>query len=275
MAYTIERRIVIPDKYVQNTSGYVAPFRQVHLHSTANPSASLDNEVAYLSRNYQNGNYTHLAGDNGRVIQVAEVGQGAWDVGGDWNAETYAAIEFGEKVTSQEDFNASYRAYIELARDLAKQAGIPLTLDTPDVAGIKTHNYVSSIGHGSDHVDPIAFLAKWGVSYDVLKHDIENGVGTVETPKEVENEVAKANKGELSMFIAKCVGGDVNEYVKDGTFVLFNLSRGTYSVLNGNDQVDAAAKSHQLSTGESLTKTEMNYMVIFHLIMGSKLDYRA
>lgn len=93
--------------------------------------------------------------------------------------------------------------------------------------------------------------------------------------EEIGKEIKKANKGELSMFIAKCVGGDVNQYVKNGTFVLFNLSRGTYSVLNGNDQVDAAAKSHQLSTGESLTKTEMDYMVIFHLIMGSKLDYRA
>ena len=275
MTYKVERKIVVPSGYAQNGSGYVAPFRQVHLHSTANPSAPLDNEVAYLSQNYQNGNYTHLVGENGRVIQVAEVGQGAWDVGGDWNAETYAAIEFGERVTSQEDFTASYRAYIELARDLAKQAGIPLTLDTPDVAGIKTHNYVSSIGHGSDHTDPIAFLSKWGVSYDVLKHDIENGISVVETPKEVEKEINKAKKGDLSMFIAKCVGGDVNEYVKKGTFVLFNLSRGTYSVLNGNSQVDAAADSYKLSTGESLTKTEMNYMVIFHLIMGSKLDYRA
>ena len=93
--------------------------------------------------------------------------------------------------------------------------------------------------------------------------------------EEIGKELSKANKGELSMFIAKCVGGDVNEYVKNGTFVLFNLSRGTYSVLNGNSQVDAAADSYKLSTGESLTKTEMNYMVIFHLIMGSKLDYRA
>ena len=93
--------------------------------------------------------------------------------------------------------------------------------------------------------------------------------------EEIGKEVTKAKKGELSMFIAKCVGGDVNQYVKNGTFVLFNLSRGTYSVLNGNDQVDAAAESHKLSTGDSLTKTEMNYMVIFHLIMGSKLDYRA
>lgn len=275
MTYKIERNIVVPSGYSQKASGYVAPFRQVHLHSTANPSAPLDNEVAYLSRNYPNGNYTHLVGENGRVIQVAEVGQGAWDVGGDWNAETYAAIEFGERVTSQEDFNASYKAYIELARDLAIQAGIPLTLDTQDVSGIKTHNYVSRIGHGSDHVDPISFLKKWGVSYDVLKHDIENSIGMVETPKEVENEIAKSKKGELSMFIAKCVGGDVNEYVKNGTFVLFNLSRGTYSVLNGNDQVDAAAESYKLTNGNSLTKSEVNYMVIYHLIMGSKLDYRG
>ena len=109
-----------------------------------------------------------------------------------------------------------------------------------------------------------------------MAQDVANGTSTVdETPKEIVKEIKKANKGELSMFIAKCVGGDVNEYVKNGTFVLFNLSRGTYSVLNGNSQVDAAAESHKLSTGESLTKTEMDYMVIFHLIMGSKLDYRA
>ena len=93
--------------------------------------------------------------------------------------------------------------------------------------------------------------------------------------EEIGKEIKKAKKGELSMFIAKCVGGDVNEYVKNGTFVLFNLSRGTYSVLHGNSQVDAATDSYKLSTGDSLTKTEMHYMVIFHLIMGSKLDYRA
>ena len=211
MAYTVERRIVVPDNYVKNASGYVAPFRQVHLHSTANPSAPLDNEVAYLSRNYVNGNYTHLVGENGRVIQVAEVGQGAWDVGGDWNAETYAAIEFGEKVTSQADFDKSYRAYIELARDLAKQAGIPLTLDTPDIAGIKTHNYASRTGHGSDHTDPIAFLSKWGVSYAQLKRDIENGFSN-EKPK------TKTKKGEVMILFKE----------KDGTVCLLIGNKYTY-----------------------------------------------
>lgn len=115
----------------------------------------------------------------------------------------------------------------------------------------------------------------WSVGVDGVQIVGEIGQDEQKQLEEIGKEINKANKGELSMFIAKCVGGNVNEYVKDGTFVLFNLSRGTYSVLNGNDQVDAAAESHKLSTGESLTKTEMNYMVIFHLIMGSKLDYRA
>ena len=115
----------------------------------------------------------------------------------------------------------------------------------------------------------------WSTGVDGIQIVGEIGQEEQKQLEEIGKEIKKAKKGELSMFIAKCVGGDVNEYVKNGTFVLFNLSRGTYSVLNGNSQVDAAADSYKLSTGESLTKTEMNYMVIFHLIMGSKLDYRA
>ncbi|NLH34506.1 MAG: N-acetylmuramoyl-L-alanine amidase [Lactococcus chungangensis] len=220
MAYKIERNIVVPDKYVQNASGFVAPFRQVHLHSTANPSAPLNNEVAYLSRNYQNGNYTHLVGENGRVIQVAEVGQGAWDLGGNWNAETYAAIEFGEKVTSQDDFNKSYKAYIELARDLAKQAGIPLTLDTQDVSGIKTHNYASSTGHGSDHVDPIAFLAKWGVSYAQLKRDIENGFEAQSAENQTKKETENNFTEEIEMYLINCIDSK-RWYVSTGVDVRY------------------------------------------------------
>lgn len=69
-----------------------------------------------------------------------------------------------------------------MARQLAREAGITdFTLDTPGTVGIKTHNYASRTGHGSDHVDPLPFLAKWGVSYDQLKHDIKYGVGDVVT----------------------------------------------------------------------------------------------
>ncbi|PCS05605.1 hypothetical protein RU87_GL000522 [Lactococcus plantarum] len=85
----------------------------------------------------------------------------------------------------------------------------------------------------------------------------------------------KNKEGDLEMFIAKCTGGNVNQYIKNGSFVLFNLNRGTYSILNGQSQVDAVTEGYQLSTAKSLTKGSMSYLVITNLIMGAKLDYRG
>lgn len=176
------KNIVVPGKPAVAAGLARAPFRQVHLHSTGNPDATNANTISYLSRSYGNAYYTHLVGE-GKAIQVAETNGGAYDVGGNWNWEGYAAIEFNEHVANQAEFNRDYKIYIALARQLAKEAGITdFTLDTPGTVGIKTHNYASRTGHGSDHVDPLPFLAKWGVSYDQLKHDIKYGVGDVVTP---------------------------------------------------------------------------------------------
>lgn len=193
MAYTIKQDIVVPYMYVYNASQLQPGFHQIHLHSTGNPSSTVQNERDYLSRNYSSANYTHLVGiTNGAVDirQVMNTNGGAWDVGGDWNWETYAAIEFVEgSIRSQADFNKAYPAYIWLARELARQAGIPYTIDNSNNSGIKTHNYASAAGHGSDHVDPIAFLAKWGVSRGKLNKDIVNGISTPAPKPEVKETV--------------------------------------------------------------------------------------
>lgn len=181
MGYTIKEDIVVPNGYVYNVSALQPGFHQIHMHSTGNPTASVQNERDYLAGHYNTANYTHLVGiTNGAVDirQVMNTNGGAWDVGGDWNWETYAAIEFSEgSIKSQADFNKAYPAYIWLARYLAKQAGITYTIDNLNTIGIKSHNYASATGHGSDHVDPIPFLAKWGVSRDKFNRDLVNGVG--------------------------------------------------------------------------------------------------
>lgn len=156
--------------------GY-APYRQVHAHSTGNSGSTVQNEADYMQRKDLNsGFYTHVVG-NGRIIQTAPINRGAWDVGGGWNAETYAAVELIESHKTKEEFMADYRIYIQLLRDLAKQAGIPLTLDTADLAGIKTHAYctIHQPNNASDHMDPYPYLAKWGISREQFKHDIEQG----------------------------------------------------------------------------------------------------
>jgi len=84
---------------------------------------------------------------------------------------------------------------------LAKEAGITdFTLDTPKTAGIKTHNYASKSGHGSDHTDPLAFLAKWGVSYDKLKHDIKNGFGATATKTTKTKHATSVQKSDVDKF---------------------------------------------------------------------------
>lgn len=212
MAYTIKRDIVVPSGYVSSNSGYVKPFRQSHAHSTGNPSSSVQNERDYLAAHYNLANFSFLVGiTNGKVDirQVAEVNQGSWDVGGDWNAEGFGTVEFVEgSIKSQADFKLAYPAYVWLLRKLNSDAGNKdMTLDTSNILGIKTHNYASATGHGSDHVDPLPFLAKWGISYAQFKKDIKNGLETKTVTVDTKNYPAAQAKVTGTLLTIKNASG--------------------------------------------------------------------
>ena len=154
----------------------VQPYRQVHAHSTGNPNSTAQNEADYhMRRPAESGFFSHVVG-NGRVMQVGPVNQGAYDVGGGWNYETYAAVELIESHSTKEEFMEDYRLYIELLRNLADEAGLPKTLDSDALEGIKSHEYCTNNqpNNYSDHVDPYPYLASWGISREQFKHDIEN-----------------------------------------------------------------------------------------------------
>lgn len=155
----------------------VAPYRQVHAHSTGNPTSKASGEATYMkNKDLNSGFYTHVVG-NGKVYQTAYVGQGAWDVGGGWNNETFAAVELIESHQTYEEFRADYEIYIQLLRDLANQAGIPITVDSDSLDGIKTHYYCTNNqpNNFSDHIDPYPYLAKWGITKEQFKKDVETG----------------------------------------------------------------------------------------------------
>ena len=157
--------------------GY-APYHQIHAHSTGNRNSTAQNEADYhMRRPVESGFFSQVVG-NGRVMQVGPVNQGAYDVGGGWNYETYAAVELIESHSTQEEFMEDYRLYIQLLRDLADEAGLPKTLDSDALEGIKSHDYCTNNqpNNFSDHVDPYPYLAKWGISREQFKHDIENGL---------------------------------------------------------------------------------------------------
>ena len=157
--------------------GY-APYHQIHAHSTGNRNSTAQNEADYhMRRPVESGFFSHVVG-NGRVMQVGPVNQGAYDVGGGWNYETYAAVELIESHSTKEEFMEDYRLYVQLLRDLADEAGLPKTLDSDALEGIKSHDYCTNNqpNNFSDHVDPYPYLAKWGISREQFKHDIENGL---------------------------------------------------------------------------------------------------
>lgn len=198
MSYNIKQQIRTDTPQV----GY-APYRQVHAHSTGNAESTAQNEADYMSRKDLNtGFYTHVVG-NGQVIQVAPVNRGAWDVGGGYNYETYAAVELIESHGSKDEFMRDYKIYCELLYDLAKQAGIPTTLDTGDLAGIKTHNYCThnQPNNGSDHVDPIPYLTKWGITQQQFANDIVNckGSNSNSNNNSGNNNNKPNNEGDLDM----------------------------------------------------------------------------
>lgn len=243
MGYTIKSDIVVPNGYVYRQSALQPGFHQIHMHSTGNQTASVQNERDYLAGHYNAANYTHLVGiTNGAVDirQVMNTNGGAWDVGGDWNWETYAAIEFSEgSIKSQADFNKAYPAYIWLARYLAKQAGITYTIDNLNTIGIKSHNYASATGHGSDHVDPIPFLAKWGVSRDKFNRDLVNGVGNdmivapVVTPTSNTSSQSKPATNSSSIQQFKNAG---NHFTNTKTFKVDKIAKvnGIWQMINYN-----------------------------------------
>lgn len=173
MAYTVKKQIRqgLPQVGVR-------PYRQVHAHSTGNPNSTAQNEADYHDRRpVESGFFQYVVGD-GVAIQTAPLNMGAYDVGGGWNAETFAAVELIESHKTKAEFERDYAIYCELLRDLANQGGIPVTLDTPDLAGIKTHNYCThhQPNNFSDHVDPIPYLAKWGISQAQFANDLKTKV---------------------------------------------------------------------------------------------------
>lgn len=182
------RKIVVPSGLAQQGGYSVPPYTSVHAHDTGNPNSSMQNEHDYLAGHYNDAFYTHLVGWNpstgqAEAWQVAETNQGAWDLGTrSGNANGYASVEFvGGSISTQSQFNAAYQVYVELLRQLADEAHANKILDpqeaiaTAGAGYIITHNFASRNGFGSTHVDPLQFLAKWGISYDQFKNDIASG----------------------------------------------------------------------------------------------------
>lgn len=173
MSYVIEQRIMtgLPNKSLTAVKYVIA-------HESGNaknngPNA-LENEINFMNRNKTNAFTSHWVGGGGRIVQVAPVNKIQYGCGPKGNPFSYAQVELA-RTSDKNQFKKDYAAYIWLLRKLAKDAGIPITLDGSG-NGIKSHRWITDNLGGTTHRDPYSYLQSMGISEEQFKKDIKNGI---------------------------------------------------------------------------------------------------
>ncbi|MEB6213508.1 SH3 domain-containing protein [Enterococcus casseliflavus] len=174
---TANASIQINKQIIPNLPNMYTTNEFVIAHESGNPNNvglnSIENEVSFMTRNWRLAFVTHWVGSGGKVIQLAPTGKASWGAGQYANYRSYAQVELA-RTNNKSVFEKDYRAYVELLRQLAKEANIPLTLDGSG-RGIKSHEWVTLNLGGSDHRDPYGYLAQWGITKAQFTKDLLTG----------------------------------------------------------------------------------------------------
>lgn len=183
------------------------------LHDVGNPNSTARNNANYLKNHYNDAYVTHVVGAEG-IFEVGAPGYVSW---GALNANPYAPFQIElENTDNQADFEKGYKNYIALAREMAGEYGIPLTLDAGGAGtpGLKTHKWVSD-NIGGDHQDPYAYLASHGISKEQFARDLANGVTSPATTAPVASD-AKTVGTDVTYALRSLNGGWLDEVTNFG-----------------------------------------------------------
>lgn len=138
----------------------------VVVHSSGNPNASLESEIAYMTRNQDNAFTQAWCGHN-KIIEIANTDYRAWGAGR--TANKYAVqIEVTEdkRLTKAQKLQAIDRESFWVAVQCAYY-GIPLNK-------VYSHADISRMyPQDTDHTDPIAFFKSVGVSWSDFKAQVK------------------------------------------------------------------------------------------------------
>ncbi|MEQ6357759.1 N-acetylmuramoyl-L-alanine amidase [Lysinibacillus sp. M3] len=181
MTYIIEKRLMSALPNIALTA-----VKYVIAHESGNPNNNgpnaLENEIAFMNQNKANAFTSHWVGGGGRIVQVAPVNRVQYGCGPKGNPLSYAQVELA-RTNDKEQFKKDYAAYIWLLRELAKDAGLPIVLDSSG-NGIKSHRWVTDTLGGTTHRDPFPYLQTMGITDEQFKLDIKNGLDQQQPDKD-------------------------------------------------------------------------------------------
>lgn len=159
------------------------------IHETANPNSTIDNEIAYMDRNWRSA-FVHAFVDQSKIIEIHDPSYGAWGAGREAN-KYFMHIELVEHPNDRTAFMKSVLNDAYYAATKLYQFG--LTPSRPskkkgDISGtIWSHNEVSAYLGGTDHTDPTGYFSKFGYSmeqfYELIQYEFE-GLGVMTSSDE-------------------------------------------------------------------------------------------
>ena len=138
----------------------------VVVHSSGNPNAGIDSEIAYMTRNQDNA-YTNAWAGHNKIVEIANTDYRCWGAGR--TANKYAVqIEVTEdkRLTKAQKLQAIDREAFWVAVQCAYY-GIPLSK-------VYSHADISRMyPQDTNHTDPIAFFKSVGVSWSSFKAQVK------------------------------------------------------------------------------------------------------
>ncbi|HOQ06629.1 MAG TPA: peptidoglycan-binding protein [Clostridiales bacterium] len=156
----------------------VGKYEGVVIHYTDNPGDNARIEANFMKTNWKNA-FVHEFIDADEIIQVADPDYKAWGAGAQAN-DRYIHLELCHEYT-REDFEASYKKLIRRAAEYLYINQLGVTPAKPDRTGtLWGHYHVTLYWGGTNHVDPIQYLANWGISWDDLVEDVAREYAAIE-----------------------------------------------------------------------------------------------
>lgn len=133
-------------------------------HETATDGSTIDGEISYMSRNYNNA-FVHAFVDHSRIIEIHPTDYAAWG-GGRFANQRFVHVEL-VRVNSFDQFARSINNYSSYIASLLYKNNLNVTSAEASGQGtLWSHKAVSVHLGGTDHVDPHGYFQKWGYNWN-------------------------------------------------------------------------------------------------------------
>lgn len=210
--------LTIDKQYINKNRGYRTLYPQgIVIHDTCAPGGTAQNNHDYFNHVYV-GSSAHFFADWKGIIQCIPTNEQAWHAGPYANHRFLSIEMCNPKGYNQAQFNIVYKNTVELAANLCKKYGW-------SSKNIISHSYVSHTWHQTDHEDPIAFLHKYGKSWNTLISDIQkaiNGQSIISNQPKKNNSNVNISKGTKVKVIGNkyATGQTIPSWVKQNNYTV-------------------------------------------------------